>query len=390
MLDRAPELAYTPPPTLVATAAAPVAPPSAPGAAGVAPPLSSLVGGAGWAVPRELPAGLVTFVGRGRETAEVVTALRGATPAAAVVVTGAFGSGKTALAVRAAHAVAADFPDGQVFVDLGYRPSVTPDEVLARVLRALGVPAADVPAGADERAGWFRTRVADRRLLLVVDGVTGAQQVRPLIPAGPGPALVVVAQRQLRSLDGVRRVALAPVDAAGARALLAAFGGAERLDVEPAATAELVRLCGGSALALRITASRLASRPDLPVAVLVEQLRDRHDRLDLLAYEDLSVRASLAAGVAAVRSGDEVAGRLLELLGESPDAPALPERTAALLGVSAQRARHALERLVDSHLIHRDERGGYRLPALVRDYVVELAAVPQHPSTGWRVDPVAA
>ncbi|WP_233512290.1 AAA family ATPase [Micromonospora deserti] len=138
-------------------------------------------------IPRELPADLVTFIGRTSEVTDVVAAVTGATPAA-VVVSGPPGSGKSALAVRAAHAVAADYPDGQVFVDVASQPSVTAEEVLGRVLRALGLPAAEVPEGVDERAGWYRSRDAGRRILLVVDGVTGAEQVRPLIPAGPGPA----------------------------------------------------------------------------------------------------------------------------------------------------------------------------------------------------------
>ncbi|MET8232185.1 BTAD domain-containing putative transcriptional regulator [Micromonospora sp. NPDC005298] len=373
MLDRAPELAYVP------VAAPPV--PAPPTPARPAP---------GWAVPRELPATPATFVGRTRETADVVAALNAATPAA-VVVAGAAGSGKTALAVRAAHSVAGDFPDGQVFVDLGYDTAMTPGEVLARVLRALGVAPADVPANTDERAGWFRSLVARRRLLLVVDGVTRAAQVRPLLPAGPGPALVVVGQRHLSSLDGVRRVTLHPLDGVPARDLLAAFAGPERLVADPAATVELARLCAGSVLALRIAGSRLAGYPAMPVAGLVTQLRDGSDRLDLLAYEDLSVRASLAAGVAAVRSDDELAGRLLELLATQPDHPALLDRAAAQLGVSIQRLHRALEGLVDAYLVHR-AAGRYTLPALVRDYAAELALppTPTGPLSKRRVHPPAA
>ncbi|MFI7576541.1 BTAD domain-containing putative transcriptional regulator [Micromonospora sp. NPDC049497] len=337
-------------------------------------------------VPRELPANLTTFVGRTREVADVVAAVRGGTPAA-VVVSGPAGGGKTALAVRAAHAVAAEFPDGQVFVDLGPRPSMTAGEVLGRVLRALGVPAAEVPEDVDERAGWFRSRVAHRRMLLVIDGVTAAEQVRPLIPAGPGPALIVVGQRRLHGLDGATSVGLRPLTATGARALLAAHVGVDRLDAEPAATAGLIRLCAGSVLALRITASRLASRPELAVGVLVGQARDAQARLDLLAFGDQSVRASLATGIAAVRSADEVAGRILALLGETPEATAVPDRTAARLGVSAERVWHALEDLVDAHLVYRDEPAGYRLPALVDDYAAELAAAR---SVGRRMIPPMA
>jgi DNA-binding SARP family transcriptional activator len=377
ILDRAPELSYAAPTTGATTAAAP--------AVEARPAV-------GWTVPRELPADVVTYVGRCRETADVVAAARAATPTA-VVVTGAAGSGKTALAVRAAHTLAADFPDGQVFVDLGYRTSVTPGEVLARVLRALGVAPADVPADTDERAGWFRSTVAGRRLLLVVDGVTRAAQVRPLLPAGPGPALLAVGQRHLGSLDGVRRVALRPLADRPARDVLAAFAGPERLAADPTATAELVRLCAGSVLALRIAGTRLARWSGLRVSGLVARLGDRRDRLDLLAYEDLSVRASLAAGVAAVRSDDELAGRLLALLGADPDNPPRVERAARHLGVSTQRVCQALEDLVDAHLVNPDGPGGYRLPALVRDYAAELAvapSVPTHPLPAPRTGPRAA
>ncbi|MFG1891026.1 BTAD domain-containing putative transcriptional regulator [Micromonospora sp. NPDC049051] len=393
MLDRAPALAYTPPPAPVTTAPAPVAPP-APDAAGVAPPPSRPAGGACWAVPRELPAGVVTFVGRKRETDEITTALRAPTPAT-VVVTGAFGSGKTALAVRAAHVVAADFPDGQVYVDLNTRNPAAPGEVLARVLRAIGVHPADVPANTDERAGWYRSLVAGRRLLLVVDGVTRAAQVRPLLPAGPGPGLVVVAQRRLGSLDGVRRVTLRPLAAGDARDLLAALAGPERLAVDPAATGELVRLCAGSVLALRVAGTRLAARRRMSVGALVGQLADGRERLDLLDYEDLSVRTSLDTVVAAVRADDDVAGRILALLGAAPDALRQPERVARQLGISAARLHRTLDDLADAHLLqaHRNEPGGHLLPALVREYAAELAAEPRlvtGASTGRRVGPLVA
>ncbi|MEV1147030.1 transcriptional regulator, partial [Micromonospora sp. NPDC049799] len=167
----------------------------------------------------------------------------------------------------------------------------------------------------------------------------------------------------------------------------AAHVGVDRLDAEPAATAGLIRLCAGSVLALRITASRLASRPELAVGVLVGQARDAQARLDLLAFGDQSVRASLATGIAAVRSADEVVGRILALLGETPEATAVPDRTAARLGVSAERVWHALEDLVDAHLVYRDEPAGYRLPALVDDYAAELAAAR---SVGRRMIPPMA
>ncbi len=362
ILERAPDVSYTRPRPVIVV--------PEPSTTGPAPAAE-----AGRTVPRELPPDLVTFVGRTREVEEVGTGATGRVPAV-VVVTGPPGSGKTGLAVRAAHAVAGEFPDGQIFVDVAYRASVTPTELLARVLRALGVARADIPDSADERTGRLRSLSAGRRMLLVLDGVTSAAQVRPLLPASPGPALIAVARRSLSNLDGVRRVALSPLAESSARELLAALAGAERLAADPGATAELIGLCAGSVLALRVAASRLATWPRMPVAALVGELTAGTSKLDLLSYDDLSVRASLAAAVAVVAAEDEVAGRLFELLAACPEAPAGVERAAAQLGESAERIRRAMEGLVDAHLVARDGAARYRLPALVRDFAAELSSVP--------------
>ncbi|MEU4480229.1 BTAD domain-containing putative transcriptional regulator [Micromonospora sp. NPDC023966] len=343
-------------------------------------------------VPRELPAALGAFVGRTREQAEVMAALSGRTSVAAVV-SGAAGSGKTALTVRVAHAVAADFPDGQVYVDLSYQPSFTGDEVLARVLRALGVDGAAIPQRTSERAGRMRSLLAERRIMIVVDGVTHAAQVRALVPAGPGSALIVVTQRHLRSLDGVLRVDLDPLPAEDGRALLHTLGCEERLASAPVAADELVRLCGGSPLALRIVASRLAARPTATVAELLVELRDPRRRLDWLADDDLSVRQRIDLGYAAVRADDDLAGRLFALLGGDPEAAVPPEDTAERLGVPAERVWRALEMLLDAHLVRLDASGGYRLPPLVRDYAAELAELSEmpalHPLPTWRAESAA-
>ncbi|MGA4684058.1 BTAD domain-containing putative transcriptional regulator [Micromonospora sp. AB353] len=367
ILERAPDVSYTRPPSVIGA--------PEPSTTDPAPAAET-----GRTVPRELPPDLVTFVGRTREVAEVGTGATGRVPAV-VVVTGPPGSGKTGLAVRAAHAVAGDFPDGQIFVDVAYQVSVTPAELLARVLRALGVPSAGIPDSADERAGRLRSLSAGRRLLLVLDGVTSAAQVRPLLPASPGPALIAVARRSLSNLDGVRRVALSPLAEPGARELLAALAGAERLAADPGATAELIGLCAGSVLALRVAGSRLATWPRMPVAALVGELAAGTSKLDLLSYDDLSVRASLAAAVAVVAAEDEVAGRLFALLAACPEAPAAVDRAAAQLGESTERIRRAMEGLVDAHLVVRDGSARYRLPALVRDYAAELATSPSGPES---------
>ncbi|MET8907510.1 BTAD domain-containing putative transcriptional regulator [Micromonospora sp. NPDC004551] len=341
------------------------------------------------AVPRELPPALGAFVGRTREHAEVMAALSGRA-SAATVVSGAAGSGKTALAVRAAHDIAAHFPDGQVYVDLHYQPSFSGDEVLARVLRALGVDGAAIPERACERAGRVRSIMAERRILIVADGVAHAAQVRGLVPAGPGSALIVVTQRHLRSLDGVHRVDLGPMPLEDGRALLVALGCAERLAAAPVAAGELLRLCGGSPLALRIVASRLAARPAVALAALVAELRDPRRRLDLLADDDLSMRQRIDLGFAAARADDELVGHVFALLGGEPETVLPPECTAARLGVPPERVWQALERLLDAHLVYLDVSGGYRLPPLVRDYAAELAEMPAlHPLPTWRVEPTA-
>ncbi|MCP3786848.1 AfsR/SARP family transcriptional regulator [Micromonospora sp. A3M-1-15] len=338
-------------------------------------------------VPRELPASLGAFVGRTREHAELLAALSDPTSAAAVV-SGAAGSGKTTLAVRAAHAVAGRFPDGQVYLDLQYQPSFSGDEVLARVLRALGVDGAAISERACERAGRVRSLLAERRILIVVDGVTHAAQVRALVPAGPGSALIVVTQRHLRSLDGVRRVDLDPLPAEDGRALLVALGCGERLAAAPVAADELLRLCGGSPLALRIVGSRLAARPSATAAALVAELRDPRRRLDLLADDDLSMRQRLDLAFTAVRADDELVGQVFALLGGEPEAVLPPEDAAVRLGVPAERVWRALEKLLDSHLVYLDAAGGYRLPQLVREYAAELPTMPAlHSLPAWRVEP---
>ncbi|SBT47225.1 AfsR/SARP family transcriptional regulator [Micromonospora narathiwatensis] len=374
VLDRAPELSYAPPATPTVTVPAP--------AVEVRPTV-------GWTVPRELPADLVPFVGRTRETADVVAGLTNSAPPA-VAVSGMAGIGKTALAVRAAHVVAADFPDGQVFVDLGYQPSLSGDDVVARILRAVGVDADEIPERTGERAGRLRSLLAGCRVLLIVDGVTNAAQVRPLVPAVPGPALIVVGQRCLRGLDGVCRVTLGGLPATEGHTLLDALGGAERLAAAPADAAALVRLCAGSPLALRIAASRLARRPTASVADLVAQLRD--DLLDWLTDDDLSVRDRLDLGYAALCADDELIGQVFVLLGSAPEEATAPHTTAARLGVSVERVRQALEKLLDAHLVCVDESGGYRLPPLVCDYAAELAEPPApsmlHPLPAWPAGPV--
>jgi DNA-binding SARP family transcriptional activator len=331
-------------------------------------------------VPRELPPDIATFVGRVEEVTQLVTAVRVATAQgrAAVVVSGPGGSGKSAVAIRAAHLLADEFADGQVFIDMreswSERAEVTAGGVVARALRALGVPAAEVPASVEERVGRYRSLVAARRTLVVVDNVTDPGQVRPLVPAGRASALIATTSRQLTTLDGARHVSLGELPPSDAYVLLAALAGVDRLAADPVGTAELIELCDGLPLALRIVGARLAGRPLWPVSLLVEQIGGDGSRLDSLVYEDLSMRACLAEGYDMLRADDELSARVFRLLGELPAAPIAPPAAAASLGVPPRRAWQALERLVAAHLAHPAEHGRYRLPPLVREYAAELAA----------------
>ncbi|WP_121156522.1 AfsR/SARP family transcriptional regulator [Micromonospora pisi] len=343
-------------------------------------------GDASAGLPRELPPDIAAFVGRTEEVARVVAAVRGATAdgsadgSAVVVVSGPGGGGKSAVAIRAAHQLLADFPDGQIFIDLAEsrhrRTEVSEVDVVARALRAFGVPAGAVPASPEERVGRYRSLVAARRTLVVVDNVTDAKQVQPLIPAGRASALITIARRRLTTLDGARHVPLGPLSQADAYEVVAALAGTERLAADPAAAAELIGLCDGLPLALRIVGARLAGRPLWPVRTLVEQLRAGGNHLDALVHEGLSIRVRLTEDYELLRADNELSGRAFRFLGGLPPAPVTSQQVAAALAVPAHEAWEALERLVDAHLARPTECGGYRLPPLAHEYAAEAALSP--------------
>jgi hypothetical protein len=328
--------------------------------------------------PRQLPPDLGTFVGRATEMAALSHALRRAldgTGPRAIAVVGRRGIGKTTLAVRAAHLVADEFTDGQVAVDLHatdpYLPERTPDDVLGQVLRALGVPAGEVPATADERAARYRSLMAGRRTLILVDDVATAAQVRPLIPGVSGGVLLITSRRPLATLDGTARLepgSLSPDD--GLR-LLATYAGEARVAEDRAIAAALVRRCAGLPLALRILGARLASRPSWPLAPVAVRLAE--EPLDVLQFEDLSLRDLFTAEYLAIATEDELAARVFRLFGLLPDGQVTPSEAASHLDVSAELANQALEELVNARLAESPRAGLYRVPDLLFTYAMELA-----------------
>ncbi|MFK4084729.1 ATP-binding protein [Kribbella sp. NPDC020789] len=316
----------------------------------------------------ELPAVPPDFQGRNAELATVLAAAadclagRGPVP---VVVTGQPGAGKTTLAVRAAQqAFRLGLQDAQFFVELG---STEPEAVLRRLLRALGVPDAQLPTEVDEAAAMFRSRMTGRRCVLVLDNARDEAQVRTLLP-GPGPVLVIVTSRQrLTGLAGARRVGLAELTMDDAQALLTEIVGPSRAEAEPQSVAEVVAACGRLPLAVRIAGNRLASWPEWSIAHLAELLRDEQNRLGRLTAGDLAVRSAFALSY---RELSPIAGRLFRRLALTPGPDFDVQAASALLGEPAEQA---LEVLAGASLIGLAAAPGrYRLHDLLRLYACEL------------------
>jgi transcriptional regulator with XRE-family HTH domain/tetratricopeptide (TPR) repeat protein len=331
--------------------------------------------------PAQLPADVADFTGR-RQEVEELTALLGAADYAlgavvVLVVTGAAGIGKSALVVHGAHRAAPRFPDGQLYLNLrgsGAQP-MTPGEALARFLRDLGDDPAGLPADESERANRYRSLLAGRRVLVVLDDVRDAAQVRPLLPGTVGSAVLVTSRRSMPDLESARLIDLDTLNDTEALALFARIIGRIRAAAEPGACHEAVTACGGLPLAIRIAAARLAARPSWSIAYLAARLRDERKRLDELVAGDLAVRASFMVSYASLRGCSGGASDALDrafrllALARGPDV-SLPA-AAALLGVPQDRGQADLELLVDHHLLRSWQPGRYRFHDLLRVYAGE-------------------
>jgi tetratricopeptide (TPR) repeat protein/transcriptional regulator with XRE-family HTH domain len=331
--------------------------------------------------PRQLPAAVACFTGRSAELA-ALTGLLGPGPgvqAPALVISaigGTAGVGKTALALQWAHQVAGRFPDGQLHVNLrGYDPDqpVAAADALAGFLRALGVPGQQIPGGLDDRARLYRSRLAGRRVLVVLDNARDGEQVRPLLPGDPGCVAVVTSRDALAGLvaaDGARRLDLDVLPLADAVGLLRSLIG-PRADADPGAAAELAGLCARLPLALRIAAERAASRPQATLRDLAAELAAaRLDGLD--AGED---RADVRAVFSwSYRQLPEDVAAAFALLGLHPGENLDAHACAALTVTAAEQARRVLGRLHRASLIQATGPGRYGLHDLLRAYAREQAA----------------
>ncbi|UQI46421.1 tetratricopeptide repeat protein [Streptomyces sp. HU2014] len=319
--------------------------------------------------PAQLPARVAHFTGRAGLAAGLraqLTGPRGGAPAVSAIA-GIGGVGKTSLAVHVAHAVRHHFPDGQLYADLqgGGPGPAEPDAVLGAFLRAMGTADSAIPGNAEERAALYRSFLADRRVLVVLDNARDAAQVRPLLPGAEGCAALVTSRVRLFDLENVRLVDLDVMDPGEALALFTGIVGAERVGVEREAALDTVAACGFLPLALRIAASRLAARPTWTVAHLARRLADERRRLDELHAGDLAVEATFDLGYHHLEHGQARAFRLLGL----PDGPDLSlPAAAALLDLDPDAAEDVLESLVDTSLLESTTPGRYRLHDLLRLY----------------------
>ncbi|MFF8828483.1 BTAD domain-containing putative transcriptional regulator [Streptomyces sp. NPDC015131] len=331
-------------------------------------------------VPSHVPPDVADFVGRTDEIAWATALLHGSgdprrTAPPVGLISGRPGVGKTTLAVHIGHRVAPLFPDGRLFLDLrasGSTPLATPD-ALARLLRALGAVPDELPTDQEELLGLYRTHIARRRVLLILDNAVDESRLRPLLPPGGGSAVLVTSRRRLVALEGAAHLELTAPPDGEALDLLARVIGPGRVAAEPAAASEIVTLCGRLPLAVRIAGARLAARPHWTPARLAARLRDERRRLDELRAGDLEVRASLALGYADLGEQERRALRRLALM----DLPDFASWIAApLLDITVDEAEEAVEALVDRHfagVVGTDGTGRsrYRVHALAREYARE-------------------
>jgi DNA-binding SARP family transcriptional activator len=317
--------------------------------------------------PRQLPAPPRMFTGRLTELAQLQRA-RDTSTVVISAIDGMAGIGKTALAVQAAHRLADRYPDGQLFVDLhGYTegmPPTDPAEALGHLLGALGVAGTRIPPGLAQRSGLYRTRLAGRRVLVVLDNAATEQQVQPLLPGTAGCLVLVTSRRRLAGLDETLTVSLGTLPPDDAVHLFVRTAGEERVADQPAELIEeVVELCGRLPLAIRIAAARLRSHAAWDVAHLVRRLRDQQHRLGELAAGHRSVTAALELSYRHLSTGDR---RAYRLLGLHPGPDIDTDAAAALIGTTSAGAGPVLDRLIEARLLLEPVAGRYRFHDLIR------------------------
>ncbi|MDG4828188.1 tetratricopeptide repeat protein [Solwaraspora sp. WMMD1047] len=332
-------------------------------------------------VPRQLPLSVRQLAGRTGELATMDALadrnLDPGTPATVVTIDGTAGIGKTALAAFWARRAAGRFPDGQLYADLGgFTPDggpVPPHDVVRGFLGALGVPPGRIPDGPAEQVALYRSLLADRRVLVVLDNARDSRQSRPLLPSGTGCLVVVTSRNRLTGLvaaEGAHPITLDLLAPDEARELLARRIGPDRVAAEPAAVDEIVERCARLPLALAIVAAGAVTRPALPLAAFAAQLRQAPDPLAELAGADREDPRTVISW--SYRALTAPAARLFRLLGLHPGPAVTPPAAASLAGVPVEQVRPLLAELTDAHLLAEQDDGRYWRHDLLHAYAIEL------------------
>ncbi|MFE9601389.1 BTAD domain-containing putative transcriptional regulator [Streptomyces hokutonensis] len=371
------------PPSQDEQAVSPAAAPAVPSAETVPPTEAHAVR------PAQLPADLPTFTGRDVELDGTRTLFPegGNLPAAVVIsaIGGMAGIGKTTLAVHWAHRIADLFPDGQLFINLrGFDPTgsiVTPEEAIRILIDALGVPPERIPAGLEAQTALYRSLLAERRVLVLLDNARDTDQVRPLLPGSPGCLVIVTSRNQLTGLvagDGAHPLRLNPLTPAEAHDFLARRLSARRLAAEPEAAQEIVTQCARLPLALAIVAARATAHPGFALSAIAEELRDCQGSLDAFTGNDitLDVRAVFSLSYQALSAP---AARLFRLLGLHSGPDISGPAAAALAGLPLRKTRGVLAELSRAHLLIEHFPGRYTLHDLLRVYAAERMRADETP-----------
>jgi tetratricopeptide (TPR) repeat protein/transcriptional regulator with XRE-family HTH domain len=332
--------------------------------------------------PRQLPAGVAGFAGRASELARLDDVLLGAgnegTGVAVCVVVGVAGVGKSALAVHWAHRVVDEFPDGQLYVNLrGFDAggSMPPSEALRGFLAAFGVSPQRTPSDVEGQAALYRSVLARRRVLVVLDNARDAEHVRLLLPGSPRCAVVVTSRDVLSGLVlavGARLLALDLPSTDEARQLLTKRLGSERIEAEPEAVAQIITRCGRLPLALSVVAARAAANDRFPLTSLADELRDASGDLAVFDSGDPATDVRAVFSWSYRTLGSEAA-RLFRLLALHSGRDIATPAVASLAGVPAGRARRLLTELARAHLVVEHVPGRYGFHDLLRAYATELA-----------------
>ena len=338
-------------------------------------------------VPRQLPADVAHFTDREPQISWLDAWLDSVNEQETLVnvIAGAGGVGKTSLAAHWAHRVRQRFPDGDLYIDLrGYHAerSVNADEALDQLLRALDVPAERIPVTRDAKAALYRSLLHGRQMLILLDNAATAEQIRPLLPGSPTCRVLVTSRSTMSGLiarEGARRMPLDVLSTDQAVELLRKIIGAERVDSDPTAAADLARHCGFLPLALRITAERLATSPCLTIADLVDELAEERERLDALTVDGDDLATVRAVFSWSYRTLSPDAARMFRLLSLPGGTDISVAAAGVLLGTSEAKGRRLLDQLVGAHLLNEHRPQRYRFHDLLRVYAAECAESDERP-----------